>query len=92
MFVKFNVVWGTGFGGAAGWRWWCWRMVTPSVVVMMVLVHISQCGLNMRYELRHFFTAKHSKRMAQNSVCHRNSEGKGCRNRFSKSLQVTDRQ
>lgn len=46
MFVKFNVVRGTGFCGAAGWCWRRWRMVAPSVVmVLMVLVHISQRGL-----------------------------------------------
>jgi hypothetical protein len=59
MFVEFNVVWGTGFCGAAGWCWWRWRMVAPSVVVMlMVLVHISQRGLYVSYELRHSVTEK----------------------------------
>jgi hypothetical protein len=62
MFVKFNVVWRTGFCGAAGWCWWRCKTVAPSVVVMLVvLVHISQRGLYVRYELRHSVTARNSK-------------------------------
>jgi len=36
-------------------------MVAPPVVmVLMVLVHVSQRGLNVRYELRHSVTASNS--------------------------------
>jgi cytochrome b subunit of formate dehydrogenase len=64
MFVNFNVMWRTWFGGDAGWCGWRSWVVAPSVVVVLVvlvvLVHVSQRGLYMRNKLRHYVTANNS--------------------------------
>jgi hypothetical protein len=57
MFLKLYVVWWTRLGGTARWCGWCCKVVAPSVmVVLMMLVHISQRGLYVRYELCHYVT------------------------------------
>jgi hypothetical protein len=69
MFVEFNVVWRARLGGTARWCGWCCRVVHASVmVVLMVLVHVSQRGLYVCYELRHFVTVSNTRIFSQSTV------------------------
>jgi hypothetical protein len=72
MFVEFDVVRRARLGGTAGWCGWCCRVVDASVMVvlmvLMVLVHVSQRGLNVRYELRHCVTASNTRIFSQSTV------------------------